>query len=255
MLDLSEDGLDDLLSEAVAAGPAGTSELGCHGRDARPRAPSPATPSVALAVTGAARGNESVDAAAGELSEIGLITKAGVGGDLARICAQDAARRGEQWPKCAAVSRTGLQALSDNDLIGAVDRDNGIVTLDDAAATRRLDAAVGIGEVALGAIRRGALRPAFPLPAPHHAGGWPRLVIILRRRLLGFGLQRRLGSADAREPCCLVGDPIRHLVAALVDATLTIFRRTGGLSTGEPIRDFGGELLPGLPHEPLGHRL
>src|SRR3974390_2365887 len=187
MLDLSEDGLDDLLSEAVAAAPAGTSELGCHGRDARPRAPSPATPSVALAVTGAARGNESVDAAAGELSEIGLITEAGVGGNLARICAQHAARRGEQWSKCAAVSRTGLQALSDNDLLGAVDRDNGIVTLDDATATRRLDAAVGIGEVTLGAIRRAAIGTAFRLAALHHAGGWTRLVVILRRQLLGFG--------------------------------------------------------------------
>src|SRR3974377_1790024 len=68
VLDLSEDGLDDLLSEAVAGAPTGTSELGCHGRDARPRAPSPTTPSVPLAVAGTARGNESVDAAAGGAS-------------------------------------------------------------------------------------------------------------------------------------------------------------------------------------------
>src|SRR3974377_1878356 len=87
VLDLSEDGLDDLLSEAVAGAPTGTSWLGCHGPDARPRAPSPTTPSVPLAVAGTARGNESVDAAAGKPSEIGLITETRAGGELARICA------------------------------------------------------------------------------------------------------------------------------------------------------------------------
>ena len=120
---------------------------------------------------------------------------------------------------------------------------------------RVLDAAVGIGEVVLGAIRRAAVGAALRLAALHHAGGWTRSVVILRRRLLGFGLQRRFGGTDALEPCRLVGDPIRHLVAALLGTMLTIFRRIGGLGVGKPSRDLGGKLLFGFPHAPIGHRL
>ena len=155
MLDLAENGLDDLFSEAVTAAAAGASELGCHGGDARSFAPSPPAPGMPFAVAGATRSKESVDPPAGELSEIGLITEAGVGGNLPRVGTQDFARGREQRPECAAVDRAGLQALGDNDLMGAVDRNDGIVALDDTAAARRLDAAVGIGEVALGARLRG----------------------------------------------------------------------------------------------------
>ena len=112
MLDLSEDGLDDLLSQAVAAAPTGTSELGCHGRNARAHAPSSAPPSVSLAVASAARGNESVDAAAGQVSEIGLITEAGVGGNLARVFAQLAAWVFEQSEVLSAVIISGMQSSS-----------------------------------------------------------------------------------------------------------------------------------------------
>ena len=65
-----------------------------------------------------------------------------------------------------------------------------------------------------------------------------------------------LAGADAGiEPCRLVGDPIRHLVAALLGTMLTIFRRIGGLGVGKPSRDLGGKLLFGFPHAPIGHRL
>ena len=136
MLDLSEDGLDDLFSEPIAAAPAGASELGCHGGDARPFAPSPPPAGVPFSVAGAARSKESVDPAAGETSEIGFIAEASVGRDLARIGAQHIARSGEQRPECAAIGRAGLQALGDDNLIGAVDGNDGIIALDDAAAAR-----------------------------------------------------------------------------------------------------------------------
>ena len=85
MLDLSEDGLDDLFSEPIAAAPAGAFELGCHGGDARPFAPSPPPAGVPFSVAGAARSKESVDPAAGETSEIGFIAEASVGRDLAGL--------------------------------------------------------------------------------------------------------------------------------------------------------------------------
>src|SRR6202035_4091789 len=115
--------------------------------------------------------------------------------DFLGIGAQNRTNIGEQRRQRAGICRARLQALGDDDLMRAVDGDLGIVAGDHGTRARRLDAAVGIGEIALGAIRRAAVGTAIGLAALHHARGWARPFIILRR-LLGFGLERRLGGAD-----------------------------------------------------------
>ena len=169
MLDLSEDALDDLFSEPIAAAPARASVLGCHGGDARPFAPSPPPALVPFSVARAATSKESVDPAARETSEIIFISEASVSRDLAQIRAQHIARSREQQPECAAISHAILQALRDDNLISAVDSNDSIITLYDAAAARPLYAAVQIREVALRAIHQAAVRAALRLAALHHA--------------------------------------------------------------------------------------
>ena len=103
-----------------------------------------------------------------------------------------------------ASDRAGLHALRDNDLMCPRPRQSGRCSLQSLRAWS-LNTAVGIGEIALGAIRRpavrGALRPAGPL---HHARGGARSLVAIGRQRLCFCLQGHLGGADAFEAGGLV---------------------------------------------------
>src|SRR5580704_7285530 len=147
MLDLAENRLGDLLAQAVSTAVPGAFELGRHGGNARPAAP-PFTAAVWFAVPRPARGDISLDPAAGQVREVCFRTKAGVGGNLFGIGAKHRAGRSEQRLEAAPIDRAGLHPLGDDNLVCAIRRDLSIVARDDATLDR-LDAAVGIGEVAL----------------------------------------------------------------------------------------------------------
>src|SRR6266568_4907753 len=80
MLDLAEHGFDDLFSQAVAAAPAGELELSGHRGFARSFWPSSRAGGIGLAVARAAGSQIGSDPTAGEMSEIVLVTIAGVCG-------------------------------------------------------------------------------------------------------------------------------------------------------------------------------
>ncbi len=90
------------------------------------------------------------------MDEIGIGAKAGVSRDFVGITPQHGACRGEQRLQPARIDRAGLQALGDDDLMRAIDRDLHIVTLHHAALDRQ-DAAVRVGEVTLCLVRRSAI--------------------------------------------------------------------------------------------------
>src|SRR5215469_16856924 len=69
--------------------------------------------------------------------------------------------------------------------------------------------------------------------------------------LLGLGFEEGFGGADALEPCRFVGDPVGHLIAALIASVGTILRRIGRLGLRQPGRDLRGKTLLGLA--PCGH--
>src|SRR5437867_3265541 len=71
LLDLTKDGLDDLLAQAIAAAPAASFELGGHGGNTRAAAPSFAT-AARIVVPGSAGGDEGIDPAASEMRQIGF---------------------------------------------------------------------------------------------------------------------------------------------------------------------------------------
>src|ERR1019366_467526 len=137
--------------------------------------------------------------------------------------------------------------LGDNDLMRAVDGDLGVVAGDHGPRSGRLDAAVGIGEIALGAIGRAAVGTAIRLAALHHARGWARSLVIWRRPL-GLSLERGFGRANTLEPCRLVDDPIRHLVPALIRAVGAILLGSPRFGASKPGGHLGREPLLGLPH-------
>ena len=155
------------------------------------------------------------------MSEIASGAEARVGGDFFGIGAKRSACRGEQRPEAARVGRAGLHALRDNDLMRTVDGNLGVVACDDAALGR-LNTAVGIGEVALGAIRRpavsAALRPAvrsiMPEEGPGPSSPSRRRSLLLRPP--SAALAARMRSSRA----ALLADPVRHLVAAPLAAVL-----------------------------------
>jgi hypothetical protein len=74
-------------------------------------------------------------------------------------------------------------------------------------------------------------------------------LVILRRRLLGFGLERRLGGANALEPHCLDGDPVRHAVAAPI-RTVGAISHIRRLGAGKPGRHLSREPLLGFSMRP-----
>src|SRR5579885_3265771 len=172
-LDLTEHRLDDLLAQAVSAAPPGASELGGHGGEARARLDRPLAGGVAAAVARAARREPGGDAALGEESGIGLVAIAGVGGEFVRVGLEVAPNGLDQRHERAAIGRVRLHVLRNNDLMRAIDRDLCVVPLDHAVAGL-LDAAVGIGEVALRPGRRAAPRAPLRLAVVHHPGGWSR---------------------------------------------------------------------------------
>src|SRR5580692_2568261 len=147
MFDLTEDRFDDLLSEAVAAAPAGALEFCRHGGLARSFGPSSRAGGIRLAVARPAGGQVADDPTAGEVGEVLLVTVAGVGRDFLGIGAQHRTDFFDQRHERAGICRARLQALGDDDLMRTVDGDLGVVAGDHRTRARRLDAAVGIGEL------------------------------------------------------------------------------------------------------------
>src|SRR5258708_35116551 len=77
MLDLAEHRFDDLLSQAVAAAPAGALEFCRHGGLARAFGPASRPRGLRLAVARPTRGQIARGAAAGEIGEGGLLARVG----------------------------------------------------------------------------------------------------------------------------------------------------------------------------------
>src|SRR5450631_2364103 len=141
VLDLTEHGFDDLLSQAVAAAPAGALELCRHGGLARSFGPASRTGGMGLAMACPAGSEVSGDPTAGELGEVLLVTVAGVGRDFLGIGAQHRTDLFDQRQERAGICRACLQALGDDDLMRAVDGDLGVVAGDHGTRSGWLDAA------------------------------------------------------------------------------------------------------------------
>ncbi len=84
-LDLPKHGLDDLLSEAVSAVPAGALEPGRHGGDARALGGASLVDRVSLLMRASSRCEMGAGASPSETGEVGLGADAGVAGDLLRV--------------------------------------------------------------------------------------------------------------------------------------------------------------------------
>src|SRR5882762_920209 len=176
VLDLTKDGLDDLFAQAIAAAPASPFELGGHGGNTRAGAP-PFAAAAWVIVPGPAGGDEAIDPATGQMSQIGFRAETCVGGHFFGIGAKHGACRAQQWLEAACIGRAGLQALGDDDLMCSIDRDLSVVARNHTGLDR-LDAAVRIGEVALRAIRRSSVGPAWRRGRPaRHTRGWPGSIV------------------------------------------------------------------------------
>src|SRR5882672_4897508 len=88
VFDLAEHRFDNLLSQAVAAAPAGALEFCRHGGLARSFGPTSRTGGMGLAMACPAGGEIGGDPAAGEMGEVLLVAIAGVGGDFFGVGAQ-----------------------------------------------------------------------------------------------------------------------------------------------------------------------
>src|SRR5215469_4040608 len=124
----------------------------------------------------------------------------------------------------AGVCWTRLQTWGDDELMGAVDRDLSVVAGNHRLGTQRLNTAIRISEIALRPIGRAAVGTPLWFAALHHARGRARSVLIVGGRLLGLGFEEGFGGADALEPCRFVGDPVGHLIAALIASVGTVLR-------------------------------
>src|SRR5580692_3132376 len=111
MFDLTEDRFDDLLSQAVAAAPAGALEFCRHGGLAGCFGPASWTGGMGLAMACPAGSEVSGDPAAGEIGEVLLVAVSGVGRDFLGIGAQHGPNIAEQRRQCAGICRARLQAL------------------------------------------------------------------------------------------------------------------------------------------------
>src|SRR5215217_7258665 len=155
------------------------------------------------------------------------------------------------------VAHAVRQTMRDDDLHGPIDSGLRVVALD-VAILGLQDAALRIGEVALrlaiGLRFRRCRRPAALFPVFRKA----LLLCLFAPPLLlfgggfGLGLQRGLGFPDLLKPLLLVGDPIRHLVAALV-AVEPVVLRIGRFGSLKPAVDFGLELRLPLLHALVAH--
>ncbi len=135
-----------------------------------------------------------------------------------------------------------------------VDRELAVVALDHAVPGLH-DPAVGVGEVALRPLGRTAVRGARRAAVIDHARGRAGLGIRRRRWLAGLGLQGGFRSADARQPRLLVGDPVRHLVAAPLGTVLGIPGGIRSLGPRQPVPDLTRQRRLGLAHPAVAHRL
>ena len=95
VLDLTENGLDDLFAQAIAAAPSGAPEFERHGGDARSFF-APVSAGLGLRAASATGGDISSDAATSEMDQIGFAAIARVGGDLFGIGLERAAYGAEQ---------------------------------------------------------------------------------------------------------------------------------------------------------------
>jgi hypothetical protein len=194
MFDLAEHRFDDLLSQAVAATPAGALEFCRHGGLARAFRPKARPSGICLAVARPAGSQIAGDPTASEIGEVLLVTVAGVGRDFLGIGAQHRTDSFDQWHERAGICRARLQTLGDDDLIRTVDSDIGVVAGDHGTRPRRLDAAVGIGEITLRAIGRAAVASLFSVSSISRGGAAVRRQVQIAR---GFGASGE-GSESAR---------------------------------------------------------
>src|ERR1700694_6049182 len=116
VLDLTEHGFDDLLSQAVAAAPAGALEFCRHGGLARSFGPASRTGGMGLAMACPARSQIAGDPAASEIGEVLLVTVAGVGRDFLWIGAQHRTDSFDQRHERAGICRACLQTLGGDGL-------------------------------------------------------------------------------------------------------------------------------------------
>jgi hypothetical protein len=135
-LDMTEHRFDDLLSQAVATSSSALLELGPHRRHARAGLDGACAASRRLAVSRAACGDVGGNVVAGQHLEVGLAAVAGVGREFLRIAAEVAPYGADQGLQGGTIGRAGGQVLSDDDLLFAVNRGLGVVTLDEAALRR-----------------------------------------------------------------------------------------------------------------------
>ena len=176
---------------------------------------------------------------------------------------------GRGWPRSHRIIGTNWllvdsalrDVLGDDDLRLAVDRDLGVVGLHEAVFALH-DPALRIGEVllrlGLGRGRGRSRRPSrllasfgFALRLRLGSGSQLGVGRSLRLRFqFGLGLANPLGAP------LLVGDPIRHLRAALVGAVGACLRGVRSIGCAQPPNlDLGFQLRGALLHALVAHRL
>src|SRR5258706_1238664 len=235
LLDLAEDGLDDLLSQSIPASIACALELCAHSGDERAGSELPfcrGRPGAVLLPPG---GDVALDPAADERAKIGLRAIARIGRCFIRVLPEIGFYSIEQWRKLRLIARRVGQRVRHDDLMGAIDGGLCVVALDEAVFGRH-HAAVGIGEVALRLVAR-LCRDGLGLASRPALAA---VVVRLRGSFgfgFGFGFQRGLGGTDLLEPLLFVGHPLGHLVATLRGSELTILSLVGLGGLSQPALD------------------
>src|SRR6185437_15503982 len=151
LLDLAEDGLDGVFSQAIARAEAGAFELLGYGGHQGFGLELPVAAGMALAVLAAPGRQVGGDPALDHALEVGLRGKAAIAGDLPRLAPEIGLGLVDQRQQGRVVGGIGDQTLGEDDLVGVIDRDLAVVAGNEAVAGGQ-DAAVGVGEVALGLV-------------------------------------------------------------------------------------------------------
>src|SRR4030088_280027 len=196
LLDLAEDGLDDLFSQSIPASITCALELCAHSGDERAGFELPLCRGRLGAVFLPSGGDVALDPASNERAKIGLRAIACGGRCFIRVLPEIGFYGIEQWRKLRLIARRVGQRVCHDDLMGAIDGGLCVVALDEAVFGRH-HAAVGIGEVALRLVAR-LCRDGLGLAS------WPALAAVagaVAVRLrggfgFGFSFQRGLGGTD-----------------------------------------------------------
>src|SRR6516165_6247069 len=211
-------------------------------------------------ISGPAGRHIGIDVALFQPGEIVLRTVTGIGRRLRGSAAKIGLDRIDHRQQLSAIAPALRHLMGDDDLGFGIDGDLSVIGLHEAVLALH-DPALGIGEVLLGlGVWRWGRRGSFPAT---FAPSLDFLLLICSRLLLklGFGrslglsLQFGLGLPDLRGTPLLVGDPIRHLIAALVAAmqlVLFAIRRRG---RAEPAGNLGFQFRGALRHAAIAHRL